>query len=323
MLGHYNTVPVGDRARWTVDPFGADVRDGRIHGLGSADQKGGIAALLVATRALVQSGVRLRGDLVHLYIPGEGAQDHVLPQLVDQQRDLVRANWYFDTDGGPDIVQVAAGHLWLKLTVKGRSAHPGGDTPWINAGYKLAKILVALQDLDAWMTYEKHPLLPGLGGRPRVEVGTIDAGRAVNQIPDTAEAQIDIRLNPGQTVDGVLRELETLLARLKREDPQIDVTVTKLPGTQHVPYENWAKITPDEPLVKVLRQVAKERLGREPGFIGSRAGGRPDIWRMGSIWVSWSATKGGNSHAPDEWTDVEGLQRSAEVYADIMLRVLR
>ena len=75
-------------------------------------------------------------------------------------------------------------------------------SPWINAGYKLAKILLAMENVDAWMTYEMHPLFTSLGGKPRVEVGTINAGDAVNRVPDEAKARIDIRLNPKQTGRG-------------------------------------------------------------------------------------------------------------------------
>ena len=60
------------------------------------------------------------------------------------------------------------------------------------------------------MTYERHPLFTSLGGKPRVEIGTLQAGQAVNQIPDQAVAQVDIRLNPKQTVDGVMEELHAL-----------------------------------------------------------------------------------------------------------------
>ncbi|MGH9348192.1 MAG: M20 family metallopeptidase [Vicinamibacterales bacterium] len=322
MMGHYNTVPVGDRTRWSVDPYGAEVRDGRIYGLGAADQKGGIAALLVATRALRRAGVRLRGDLVHAYIPGEGAQDHVLPRVVDTQRDLIKTDWYLDTDGGPDIVQVAAGHIWLRITARGRSAHPGGDTPWVNAASTLSKVLVALGDVDSWMTFEKHPLFTSLGGTPRVEIGTIQAGQAVNQIPDRAVAQVDIRLNPKQTVEGVMRELEAMLARLKAADPRIDVTIETLPGTQVVPYRHWTSITVDDRLVRTIREVSISRLGRTPGFVGSRGGGRPDLWRIGTKWISWSANVGGNAHAPDEWVDIDGVYQCARIYAEIMMRVL-
>jgi acetylornithine deacetylase/succinyl-diaminopimelate desuccinylase-like protein len=322
MMGHYNTVPAGDRSRWTVDPFGAEIREGRIYGRGASDQKGGIAALLAATRALVESRIPLRGDLVHLYIPGEGAQDHVLPHVADAMPELIKADWYLDTDGGRDIVQVAAGHIWLKLTATGRSAHPGGSTPWVNAAHKLATVLVAMADLDAWMTYEKHPLFTSLGGKPRVEIGTIEAGKAVNQIPDRAVAQVDIRLNPRQTVEGVMAELDALLARLKKRDPEIDVSVEKLPGTQVVPYHHWASITPDDPLVGTIREVSAARLGRTPGFVGSRGGGRPDLWRIGAKWISWSANVGSNAHAPDEWVDIEGVHQSARIYAEILIRML-
>jgi succinyl-diaminopimelate desuccinylase len=322
MMGHYNTVPLGDRARWTVDPFAAEVRDGRIYGRGASDQKGGIAALLAATRAIVESRVALGGDLLHLYIPGEGAQDHVLPHVAKNTPELIKADWYLDTDGGPDIIQVAAGHVWLKLTATGRSAHPGGSTPWVNAAHKLATVLVAMADFDAWMTYERHPLFTSLGGKPRVEIGTLEAGKAVNQIPDRAVAQVDIRLNPKQTIDGVMAELNALLAKLKKQDPEIDIKVERLPGTQVVPYHHWTSITPDDPLVATIRAVAQARLGRTPGFIGSRGGGRPDLWHVGAKWISWSANVGANAHAPDEWVDIEGVRQSARIYAEIMMRML-
>jgi succinyl-diaminopimelate desuccinylase len=323
IMGHYNTVPAGDLERWSVDPYEGEIRGDRLYGRGSTDQKGGIAAVLLATKAILDAGVPLRGDLVHAYIPGEGAQDHVLPHVVDDQRALIKADWYLDTDGGRDIIQVAAGHIWLKMIVKGQSAHPGGDTPWVNAAYKLAKVLVALEDVDSWMTYEKHPLFTSMEGKPRIEVGVLKAGTAVNLIPDIAEAQIDIRLNPKQTVPEVMAELNAVIDKVTAEDPDIDVSLEMLPGTQHVPYHHWAAITPDEPLVKVIREVAGKRLGRLPEFRGSRGGGRPDLWRMGTKWISWSANVGDNEHAPDEWVDIEGLYRSAQIYAEIILRMIQ
>src|SRR5206468_877586 len=112
------------------------------------------------------------------------------------------------------------------------------------------------------------------------------------------------------------------LKKLKAADADLNVAVEKLPGTQHVPSKYWASITPDEPFVKVLREVAKARLGREPGFIGNRGGGRPDLWRIGSKWISWSANEGGNSHAPDEWASIDDIYASAQVYAELFLRML-
>lgn len=321
-MGHYNTVPVGDRAKWSVDPLAADILGGRLYGRGTLDQKGGIAALVEATAALVRAAVARGGDLVLLFIPGEGAQEHVLPKVTLTHRDLLKTDWYLDTDGDADIVAVAAGHVWLRLTSRGRAAHPGGDVPWVNASAKLVKVAAAIQEFDAWMTYEKHPLLTGLGGRPRVEVTVLKAGTAVNQIPELAEAEVDVRLNPRQTPERVIQEMEALIAKMRQADPDIDVGISRI-GTQHVPYEQFARITPDDPLVRTIRDVSRRRLGREPGFVGSRAGGRPDLWRMGSMWISWGVNEGANRHAPDEWLDVAALRRSAEAYTEILVRMLR
>ena len=61
LLGHTDVVPVGDG--WTVDPFGGEVRDGRLYGRGSTDMKGGLAACVVAMTALRREGVALSGPV--------------------------------------------------------------------------------------------------------------------------------------------------------------------------------------------------------------------------------------------------------------------
>src|SRR3954468_22661556 len=61
LLGHTDVVPVGDG--WTTDPFGGEVRDGRLYGRGSTDMKGGLAACVVAMAALAREGVTLSGPV--------------------------------------------------------------------------------------------------------------------------------------------------------------------------------------------------------------------------------------------------------------------
>ena len=59
--GHFDVVPAG--AGWTVDPFGGEVRDGRIWGRGSCDMKAGIAAAVFAAEAIRRAGVELNGSV--------------------------------------------------------------------------------------------------------------------------------------------------------------------------------------------------------------------------------------------------------------------
>ena len=71
ICGHIDTVAAGDPAEWTPDPFGGEIRDGRLYGRGSLDMKGGVVAGLAALRALVDSEVELDGEAVLLTVPSE------------------------------------------------------------------------------------------------------------------------------------------------------------------------------------------------------------------------------------------------------------
>ena len=65
--GHYDVVPAGDG--WSVDPYGAEIREGRIYGRGVSDMKGGIAAQVYAVEALRRAGFVLRGTVEHGFVP--------------------------------------------------------------------------------------------------------------------------------------------------------------------------------------------------------------------------------------------------------------
>ena len=84
--GHVDVVPAGDPSAWTVDPFGAEVREGRIYGRGAYDMKAGVAAAIVAAEALRGCGVELGGRLeVHSVVDEEAGGFGT--------KDLVRRGW--------------------------------------------------------------------------------------------------------------------------------------------------------------------------------------------------------------------------------------
>ena len=331
LLAHYNTVTLGDRTKWKRDPFSGHVDGDRIYGLGAADQKAAIAATLLASRAIRQAGIPLSGTLVHLFIPGEGAQVHSLPFIVEEQPELLKADWYLDTEGGPNIVKISGGWTWVKVRVTGVGGHTGGrrgdgkpGRP-VNAIYKLAKVLTEIETIDKWMTYEEHPLFrnPLYGGKPVVEAGKIEGGYKVNQVPDWAEAQIDIRLLPGQSPEGVLQEMRALFARLQKEDPELQVTVEPM-TTQWVPMHYWETLTDNDPFVRAIREVAPDYVGRSPGWTSSIGGGRPDLWATGAKWINFGIEGSGeNAHAPNEYASIDAAMRRARLYAALVLRMLR
>jgi acetylornithine deacetylase/succinyl-diaminopimelate desuccinylase-like protein len=289
-----------------------------------------MAAALTAVKAIIDAGVKLKGDLVLLFIPGEGAQVHSLPMVVRDHPEVMRADWYLDTEGGPNIAKVAGGWIWVKISVEGITGHTAGRRPDggegrpVNAIFRLAKILTAIEDPADWMTFQKHTLITNTlyGGKPVVEVGKIEGGYKVNQVPDRASAQVDIRLLPGQTPDGVMGELRAVFAKLAKTDPELKASA-EIMTQQWVPMKYWETLNDNDPLVKAIREVAPPILGSVPGWSGSIGGGRPDIWATGAKWISFGGGGGGgNAHSPNEFASVKGGVTRATLYARVILRVL-
>lgn len=329
MIAHYNTVAVGDADQWEIEPFAGIIRDGILYGLGAGDQKMPIAATIQAVKAVKRSGIPLAGDLVLLMIPGEGAQVHSLPYIVRDHPDVLKADWYLDTEGGANILRVAGGWIWANISVKGITGHTagtragGGGAP-VNAIFRLARILTELEDPDNWMRYERHELfpLPLYGGKPVIEVGKIEGGYKVNQVPDRASAQVDIRMFPGQTPESVLEDIRAVFAKLKETDPELDADV-EIMTQQWVPMKHWDRLSDDDALVRAIREVAPPILGRTPGWSGGIGGGRPDIWETGAIYVSFGGGGGaGNIHAPNEYASIEGGVTRARLYSRLIVRML-
>ena len=197
----------------------------------------------------------------------------------------------------------------------------------MNAIHKLATLIPAIMDVDSWMKWEPNPLFAkyvssqGVG-KPFAEVDKIAGGYEVNMVPDYAEADVDIRVFPKQTPEGVMGELNALVARLKQKDPDLHAEVQQI-GGQVVPYEYWSKLTENDPLIKKIFEIAPAYTGKKPEWRMSAGGGRPDLWKLGSKWVSFGITKGGGAHGTDEWVDIESLVQHARLYADLAVRTLQ
>lgn len=106
MNGHFDVVPVG--SEWTVDPFGAEIREGMIYGRGSSDMKGSVAAQLMATAAIKKAGINLKGTItISATCDEETGGQLGAVYLVDE--GYVDADFGINSDSGP-IDTVSLGH---------------------------------------------------------------------------------------------------------------------------------------------------------------------------------------------------------------------
>jgi succinyl-diaminopimelate desuccinylase len=202
--GHFDTVPLGAR-EWSVDPFGGEVKNGKLYGRGSSDMKGGLAAMVIAAvlsfeETTPEGGVRL------VLTAGEELGCQGAKQLVETSKNLGQACGIIV--GEPTSNLPAIGHkggLYLNLTTSGKTAHSSMPHLGDNAIYKAARAILKMEKFD--FEVEEDPLL----GWPTINVGKVFGGLNLNSVPDSAGFTIDARTTAKVDHQKLLSKLKTVL----------------------------------------------------------------------------------------------------------------
>jgi succinyl-diaminopimelate desuccinylase len=320
--GHYNTVPIGDRSLWTHDPFGAEIEGDRIHGRGSSDMLGGITSAIVAIKALVESGVKLKGDLVTFFWAGEGASEHSVNWVFENHPELVKTDWGFKCEGA--LTSLRGGLLWLELMTKGKNVHAPGVMQMAevrkgkrekiqNALTYMRMLLDAMENIEGWMTWKPEPDMPG--AKTVCSPTVIDAGVKVNIIPDVCRAQVDFRTMPSQNKETILKELSALIEKLKVKNPGFNAEITKviyyLPST-HVPKDHY--------IMRTVLDVTEEVLGFRPDIKPGMT--IPTMEFIPTVSVGSIARKGYGAHTVNEWVSIDSCVNQTKLFAALYQKVL-
>ena len=123
--GHLDTFPAGDRAKWTVDPFGGVLRQGRLYGRGAADMKAGIAAALSTMALMAQFRDAFAGELILTLVGDEETGARLGTQyLLASEPDAIGDAMINGDAGSPDVLRFGEkGQLWISIEARGRSHH--------------------------------------------------------------------------------------------------------------------------------------------------------------------------------------------------------
>jgi acetylornithine deacetylase/succinyl-diaminopimelate desuccinylase-like protein len=170
LMGHTDVVPVSP-ARWSRDPFGAELVDGEVWGRGAIDMLNLTSSMAVATKHLARSGWQPRGTLVYLGVADEEAGGaHGADWLVQHELDAVGADyvitesggWAVDSPRGRRLVVTVGekGAAWRRLRVHGTPAHGsmpfGADNAIVKAAEVVRRIAThrpAAEINDVWRAY--------------------------------------------------------------------------------------------------------------------------------------------------------------------------
>ena len=312
--GHVDVVPATPEHHWTVDPWGGEVRDGRMYGRGAADMKAGVAAMVYATRALMEAGVGLAGDLVlQTVIEEECTGNGALAALA---RGYGADAAIIPEPFGRRLLEAQVGVMWARVTVKGKGAHAERASASVNAVLAALPLLNAVKELEAQVNEApgRPPQFEGAEHPLNYNVGIVRGGDWTSSVPEECVFEVRISCYPGERLEDVEARFKDHLLRTASKDPWLSENP---PGISFYAFRaEGCAIDPDEPVAASLIKTHGRVTGEEPGFFSFT--GTTDA-RFFNLYYGIPATcygpRGANLHAPDEWVDLDSVREVTKVLA--------
>lgn len=291
LTGHVDVVPVERADRWTSDPFGAEVRDGRMYGRGAGDMKAGVAAYLLAVEAVLASGIPLRGDVLFSSVIEEECGGNGMWAVVD-------AGYVADGTliGEPTDLRThlnGVGVIWARLTARSAGAHAAVARATSRPVDEIVSSILALRDLEAQLNAgrDDHPF--------NLNLGEIHGGVWPSSVP----AEVVLRCRLGFGFEHTAAQAQALLAgAVHAAAPTVEVTFE---GFRAHPYQHAS-----DQFVELVRQAHADASG---------GGQLPDLKQSTATtdarYVAGPCTCfgpiAGDIHGTDEWVDLASVRQTA------------
>ena len=317
--GHIDTKPVGDAAdQWTTDPLVATRVGERMYGLGVSDMKGAVACMIHAAAAIRDAGVRLKGDLVLIFVADEEAGafygSRFVAPLVKDDIDACLigepSGWTRDWEG---LHVISRGICCFEVHVRGTQMHSSlsDRMPSVNSNLEMARIMLGMRDQLAMA-----PLQHSVGQlHPTLNVGVLARGGVFyGVVPGESMFACDLRTLPGMSEDDVVAMLDSWASAQSVPDGLPSVRV------QFDPVLRWiapSEISVMHPLVRAAQDAVDAVLAEPPTpsmFPGTTDApwfseeGIPTIPSLGPGILTYC-------HGPNEYVTVESLHEAARIYA--------
>lgn len=316
MDAHIDTVGVGNRELWQYDPYEGYEDEVVVLGRGASDQEGGMASMVYAGKIIKDLGLE---DDYTLIVTG-----------TVQEEDCDGLCWqYIINEGGikPEFVVITEptscniyrgqrGRMEIKVTTKGISCHGSAPERGDNAIFKMAPILIELQQLASKLAYDEFL---GKGTLTVSEVFFTSPSRCA--VADQCTISIDRRLTAGETWEGALQEIRELPAVIsaKAEVEMYDydrASYTNLVYPTECYFPSW--VVPEEhACCKTLVDCYRKLFQAEP-LVDKWTFSTNGVSIMGRYNIPCIGFGPGHedqAHAPNEKTWKKELARCAAMYA--------
>lgn len=319
--GHQDVVSAGDFEKWTYHPFGAEIVtvDGkkRMYGRGTNDTKGNLASAIFAAKAIKDSKVEFKGNmLLCITVDEEG--------LMIGIKDFIKKGWADEVDGAvicepeeKNLCIFQKGALRIEIIVHGTMSHGAMPLCGNDPNWGVAKIITDLRKLENFEKdrLQKHDYLGWPSFTPTMLRSPVKGVPQINVVPADCYLTLDIRTVPGQDHEAIKRQINGIVNRLERQFPDGD---EKFSATVRVLDDRpWTETSRDEPVVKAIAKAYSSIMDKEPvynGVPGATNGTFISCLKNIPVIVSGAGDRE-IPHQVDEWVEIQDLIEASKIYA--------
>jgi putative selenium metabolism hydrolase len=323
--GHIDTVGVGDRSTWKVDPHAGALEGGVIYGRGASDQEAGIAAAVHGARIAKELGLL---DGVQLWVTATTMEEdcdglcwqYILREKVLQPDVVVITE--------PTNLAVYRGHrgrMEIEVRTQGRSCHGSAPERGVNAVYKMAAIIGDVERLNQELSATADPFL----GKGSVTISEIrSTSPSLCAVADSCTIHLDRRLTRGETMERAVAQIE-LLPSVRAAGATVTVldyaraSYTGLTYPTKKYYPTWV-LEENDPAVRAAVAAGEAALGKRPvvdKWVFS-TNGVATAGMFGVPTVGFGPANEIYAHTPDDQCPVAHLTAAARFYAAFPQRYL-
>jgi len=324
---HHDVVEVGHG--WTMDPFGGELRDGRIYGRGACDMKGGLATSIIAAEAFIAAHPDYAGAIeISATADEESGGYGGVAYLAEQG--------YFNPDRVQHVIipeplnkdRICLGHRgvwWAEIETHGRIAHGSmpflGDSAIRHMGAVLEEIERYLYPLLAGK-HTAMPVVPEGARSSTLNINSIHGGAAEQDVDytglpapcvaDRCRIVLDRRFLIEEDLTEVKAEVTNMLEKIRAERPNFSYEIRELFSVQPTMTDR------DAPVVRTVQAAIETVLATPAQFVVSPGTyDQKHIDRIGKLHncIAYGPGILDLAHQPDEWVGVDDMMDSARVMA--------
>jgi acetylornithine deacetylase len=302
--GHMDTVGINDMK---IEPFYPKYENGKVYGRGSIDMKSGLSAMLIAINTIINSGIKLKGNVILAFVADEEYMSKGTEALIKK----------YHTDAAivcePTNLEIGIAHkgfAWIKVEVFGKAAHGSQPLLGIDAIIKASKFLNEIENFAENVLSKKvHPLL----GSPSIHASKIHGGTEISTYPNYCKIELERRTLPNEDEKTIEKEIKNLIEKISNKDKQFK-------AESEIFFSRSAfEIDKNELIINSLVRAYEKVLGRKPKFTGLSFWTDGSILKESNIPTVIFGPSGEGLHASIEFVDFKSIIYVAQILIETII----